>query len=737
MDQGLLQWINWKRKLKRQVEKKTAVERTAVDADAYKYWAFVSYNHHDAAFASWLQRAIESYHLPRRLIGNDTPLGPVPAYLKPVFRDRSEMQAGADLTSTVLKALAQSRFLIVVCSPGAARSEWVNREIIEFKKLHGDSRVLAVIAAGEPHAGGIAGQEATECFPAALKFALMPDGHSGGTPLEPAAADLRPQGDGKRLGMLKLIAGMLGEGVGVDELVRRDAQRRAHRMTVIAVASLAGMAVMALLTASAVRQRIEAQSQRAQAEDLIEFMLGDVRKTLDQVGRLDALDSVGEKALAYYARQDPGALSAAALGQRSRAMHLIGEIREQRGQLDDALTAFRSAAATTSELLARSPNDGPRIFDHAQSVYWVGYIAYQRGQLSNAEDEFRQYRELAERLTRIDPGNADWQLEPAYADQNLGVVQLDRGRPSDALQSFTAARDTLTGILAKRPAAANDLAEADGWIAKALEAVGNFDGAVAAQHARLEVLKSMPNAAPASRIEHQMANASFELARLELYLGDSVAAETDARVAVEQAERLAESDGSNMFWLSEVCFDRLRLAEVELALHKPDAAAAQVELASPGAARLVASDATHVGWQVNLAGALLAGKARIALAQQRPVPNVEMDVYLSKIRDLNASGTRLNPVQSEIVATIELLSGDALARSGHQDSALDRWNAAEERLKVWALDSNYSMLTLLGRIEVRLHKLAEARTLAARVEASSYRHPAYASFLDELAHAAG
>lgn len=594
-----------------------AVERTTVDADAYKYWAFVSYSHRDAAFASWLQRSLESYRLPRHLIGRSTPFGPIPAYIKPVFSDRSEMQAGADLASAVHKALAQSRFLIVVCSPYAVQSEWVNREISEFKKLHGEARVLAVVAGGEPHASDVVGQESTECFPAALRFELMPDGRPGGTPREPAAADMRPGGDGKRLGLLKLIAGLLGEGVGVDELVRRDAQRRAHKMTLIAAASVASMAVMAALTVSAVRQRTVAQSQRAQAEDLVEFMLGDARKKLDQVGRLDALDAVAEKALAYYARQDPGTLSAAALGQRSRAMHLIGEIREQRGQLDEALTAFRSAAATTSELLARSPDDGKRIFDHAQSVYWVGYIAYQRGQLTVAEEEFNEYRRLAERLKKIDPRNADWQLEPAYADQNLGVVQLDRGRPSDALRSFTAARDTLTRIIAERPAAANDLAEADGWIAKADEAVGDFDGAVKAQHARLEILKATPNAKSGSRIELQMANAAFELARLDLYQGNPLAAEVDARAAVGQVERLAESDDSNMFWLSEVCFDRLRLAEAGFALHKPDAAAAQVELASTGAARLVASDATHLVWQVNLEG--LCSQAKRGLRSQNSV----------------------------------------------------------------------------------------------------------------------
>jgi len=72
----------------------------------------------------------------------------------------------------VREALAQSRYLIVVCSPDAASSPWVNQEIIEFKKLHGESRVLAVIARGKPFASRLPGYEAEECFPEALRAAL-------------------------------------------------------------------------------------------------------------------------------------------------------------------------------------------------------------------------------------------------------------------------------------------------------------------------------------------------------------------------------------------------------------------------------------------------------------------------------------------------------------------------------------------------------------------------------------
>jgi tetratricopeptide (TPR) repeat protein len=706
-----------------------------VNAGGFRYWAFISYSHRDAKVAAALQRALETYRIPRRLVGRSTPLGEVPEYLKPVFRDREELQAGADLNATVREALAQSRYLIVLCSPEAARSEWVNREIIEFKKAHGEARVLALITAGEPFASRIAGREGEECFPVALRFALTPEGEPGGEPLEPVAADLRPHGDGRRLATLKLVAGMVG--IGVDELVRRDAQRRIRRLAMVAAASVAGMAVMAVLAIVAVRARVEAERQHAKAEDLLEFMLGDLRRKLDPVGRLDALDSVGEKALAYYAGQDADRLDADSLGRRSRALHLIGEIREQRGKLDEALAAFTSAEATTAQALARAPGDGQRIFDHAQSVYWVGYAAWRRGEAQAAQDAFLKYRDLAHRLVAVDPSNADWKLEIGYASQNVGVVQLERGRLEDALKSFTEARDAYAGLAAAKPAVAFELADAHGWIAKVREASGNYAGAIEAQQARLDVLRAMPDAAKDTRIRRNGANAYHDLARLRLYLGDATGAEGDARAAVEQAESLVAADATNLFWLAEACFNRMRLAEAELALDKRGEARRLAERASADVSRLLASDASNLHWQVNLEGLVLALKARLAVAERRAAPGEAMEGYLAKVRGLEASGKKLSGLQSEIVATVAFLSGDFLYGSGRREAARIRWWEAAERLRPREATDEFPVLTLLARIRLRLGDLAEARALAARVEASKFRHPAYAGLVNELAQAAG
>ena len=190
------------------------------------YWAFLSYSSADAAHARWLQKAIETYELPRRLIGHPTWAGPAPVRLRPVFRDRTELPADFDLTAKVREALAASAFLIVICSPQAAASRWVDKEIRIFRELHGESRILAMIVAGSPSGGYEA------CFLPALRF------HNGAAHPEPIAADLRPGADGRRTVKLKLVAGMLG--VGLDELARRDAQRRARRFDALAAVSVAG-----------------------------------------------------------------------------------------------------------------------------------------------------------------------------------------------------------------------------------------------------------------------------------------------------------------------------------------------------------------------------------------------------------------------------------------------------------------------------------------------------------------
>src|SRR6185503_1693762 len=252
-----------------------------------RFYAFLSYSHKDKETADWLHRELERFRVPGARAGKLTANGVVPRRLSPIFRDQQDLAAGDDLAEEIEGALATSQFLVVLCSPTAAKSRWTNLEIESFKRTRPEGCVLAAVLSGEPFASDIPGREQEECFPPALRFKYDRRGHRTAKRAEPLAADFRDGGGGRRLAFLKLVAGMLG--VGLDELVQRETTRRNRRLGLLAAASLAGMAVTSTLAITAIQARDAARDQRREAEGLIGFMLGDLKDKLEPIGRLDAL----------------------------------------------------------------------------------------------------------------------------------------------------------------------------------------------------------------------------------------------------------------------------------------------------------------------------------------------------------------------------------------------------------------------------------------------------------------
>lgn len=417
-----------------------------------RYWAFVSYSHQDAAFGRRLHRRLENYALPRRLVGRNTTGLPVPRRLNPIFRDREEFAAAHDLSAEVRTALEASRSLVVVCSPAAAASLWVSREIDLFRSLHPDRPILAALREGEP----------AQSLPPALRQS-GPDGRL----IEPLAADFRRDRDGDHLALLKLVAGVAG--IRLDELIRRDATRRLRRVMAVTAAALAAMLGMGALAAYAWQAQAEAERQRAGGEGLVRFMYTDLREGLKGVGRLPLMAAVNARALAYYDRQGD-ALSPTSRAQRARILQAIGEDDETRGQPGEALKNFQQAATTTSALLAATPNDPDRIFDQAQSEFWLGYDAYVRGHYAATKAHWLAYRAYMKRLAAMAPRNAAYLHELGAAESTICTVafKLPGGR-AETLRSCRAAVFDMEQAERLSPSSdiALDLSKAHSWLSDA------------------------------------------------------------------------------------------------------------------------------------------------------------------------------------------------------------------------------------------------------------------------------
>ena len=515
-------------------------------AFAVRYRAFLSYSHNDAHWARWLLRKLEGYRVPGRLVGVHTKHGPIPARLGPMFRDRDELPSAGDLSTTIKEALSESDALVVICSPSSARSQWVGAEVRAFFEQGRPDRVFCFIVEGDPNVDS--------CFPPAT---IEND-------RIPLAADARPEGDGKDRAFLKLVAGLLG--VGYDALVQREAQRRNRRLAIVAAASVAGMAITSGLAITAHVARNDAQRRQAQAEDLLGFMLGDLRQKLTTVGRLDLMRSVDDKATNYFVELDPRDLSDRALEEQARSLTGIGQVRMEETNYAAAGRAFREAYERTSALYERDPSKGQRLFDRGQAEYWIGNVAWQQQKLDEAERWLTRYLRTSEQLAAMDRGKFEWQKEVAYAHQNLAILLDARGnhgaaeramkqelalfrewmqqRPKDTALRAEAA--TVISWLGSNADTQDRLDEAETWF---VSLVGEFDTLRRAEPDNMQWRK-------------EWVDAQLLLTSVRFRTGDFAGARTSAELSNLESDALVHHDPSNRLWQSQQGIARYWRAKV-------------------------------------------------------------------------------------------------------------------------------------------------------------------------------
>ena len=696
----------------------------AGEEKARRYRAFIAYSHRDRRWANWLHRRLEFYRVPHRLVGRQTGAGTIPRRLGPVFRDREELATADDLGEKISQALEDSDALIVVCSPSATRSRWVNEEILRFKRSGRGDRILCLVVGGEPLASENETGNEAECFPPALRRRLDETGRPVGESVEPLAADVRPGGDGRGLALLKLIAGLLD--VNLDELRRRELQRRNRRWAAVAALSLVVMTATSLLALEATFQRNLAERRRAQAESLVAFMLGNLRTELQPIGRLDLLDMIGKRALAYYSSQDPNSLDSDSLERRARALRLIGQVDNLRGHLDAALSVFKQASATTARLLALKPDDPQRIYDHAQSVSWVAYIDWQRGDLERAEIEYRHYRSLAEHLVRIDPGNPKWQGEVGDANVNLGSSLLNQNKTEAASEAFRKAVSVYVRLADEFPHDADRqylMGQTRGWLADAELNLGQFKDAYRQRRTELAVYEKILRTDPGNTDARSgLVTSNQGLAHVAISRGDLDAARDRLRTAIKIAHELVPRDPGNTFWQEIEASAYVTLGEVLYDRSEVEAASKAVASAERIAHALVKKDSSVIAWQTGLLARSELLRARLDARGNRHAAALALARKVAaKLDSLPAKKQQTATVRNMILDT-RLFLGDELHALGRDGSA-EAWNDVLTIAKADPGERTPATLTAMATAYARLGRMGEARRIVLRVEKTGYRAP--------------
>jgi hypothetical protein len=379
----------------------------------FRYRAYISYSHVDERWAAWLQRALESYRVPARLASRPG-AGPLPRRVSPVFRDREDLSSAHSLTDSLVSALSASEAMIVICSPSAAASKWVNEEVRQFQALGRSNRILCMIVDGDPAPATGAGS----CFPPALFDGVLD------ADADPLAADPRAFADGKKLAKLKLIAGLLG--VRLDELRQRDL-RRQRRWQAVGALTIAAAVALAVV---AVTSRIAQHQERAKAEQMANFIVDlgeDLKSQLD----LESLGRISERAMAYLQDLDPGNLSPETSTRVGLALRQVGVVNLQEGKFDASLEAFAQSRQLFQELSEKHPDRQDMRFELGQAEFYVGDCYRQQGSADSAWGPWRNYFEISKALYDSDPNDPRWLLELSYASGNLILLRISSGQAVD------------------------------------------------------------------------------------------------------------------------------------------------------------------------------------------------------------------------------------------------------------------------------------------------------------------
>ena len=539
---------------------------------ATRYSAFISYSHTDEVAAARLLKRLETYRLPLPAAQTDI------RRLGPFFMDRETLPAADSLNAAILDGLRRSDALVVLCSRAAARSVWVNREIVEFRRINPKAPIYPVII----DEAETQGSDALTLFPE----------HLLADEREPLSADMRKARDGARLGFLKLVSALTD--TPLSDLLRKDVKRRNNRvMAVTAAASFIAL-TMGVLAMQANASRKIAEERQAQLEGMVDFMIVDLNENLEPVGRLGIMDDIAVKVLDYYDGHDASEFDCKQAARKARAHHIRNDVLVVRSQYEAADAEALEAIKILDALESDCQQVPEFVVRRAHADYWSANADWRRTmnamsrdsteppsdaeqarrvqQLGDAKSHYESYleRTLAMPAQGVDHDQYLQELADSYV--NLGSIAFHEHDYDGAKNYFEKTVKTIEPLAQRvvqnpfdysekeKRDALYRYADANGWIAAVAEARSDVPMAVQYRTREAEIFRSMQQVCTVDWNAYRAALGS-EFAALRLSRSERATEQYSRRIGKLRmdADRLLRNEPDNGRW------QRFKCAVCELA----------------------------------------------------------------------------------------------------------------------------------------------------------------------------
>jgi len=466
----------------------------------------------------------------------------------------------------------------------------------------------------------------------------------------------------------------------------------------------------------------EARQRRAQADSLIEFMLGDLRTKLEPVGRLDILDSAAARSLQYMSSLNADLMTPQEIARNSKALNQLGEVRMSQGNLPAAVNVFGKSLALAQAAEKRAPNDPELALAVGTAHYWVGYALRMKGDLNGALTHMREYRRIAEALALKYPANDEYQVERAYGHANVGTLLEVQGDLDGAVAEYKVTLGVKSARLIadmSDPKRQADVAVTLNKIGVVLERLGHLADARDHYQQESAIYDALVRAEPKNtHWKDRVANSNSYIARVFESLGDDKVALERRGTAVSIYRALVAHDPTNVEWrrnLAVVLCQHANSLRREGAMSE---ALAEIAASHAGITELIARDPTRSSWRRDLGeidlmyAQILAAAGRSAAAREKADDAIA--IFKSMPRDLAALRVPF--------AQAFLVSGEIARSAGDRGAACTAWNTTLSILRApGPTQSDPRALSMLARALIAIGRWDDAGPIIERIHTSGYQ----------------
>ncbi len=142
----------------------------------------------------------------------------------------------------------------------------------------------------------------------------------------------------------------------IEKFVRRN-RTGVIAATAVVIALFAGLVLASVGFARAKVQQHAAETARREAEDLVSFMVKDLKPELQRVGRLPLTTQVAERAVRYFSSLPPDLNHPSTERNRAIALEALAGVRSASGDKKSAASLWHDALETRRRAVASAPHD--------------------------------------------------------------------------------------------------------------------------------------------------------------------------------------------------------------------------------------------------------------------------------------------------------------------------------------------------------------------------------------------